>query len=116
MDSRTARRSAEKAARDLVNSRAAVVGELGVMYAERARLAEEMNAATARGRQLIADAQAEASGLVAAAQDFAQAGAQLYADAYEVAATGGWTAADLAALGFEPTSRGTRRRRAPATE
>ena len=41
------------------------------------------------------------------ARDLAQAGAQLYADAYEVAATGGWTAADLAA----PASSGTRRRR-----
>lgn len=116
MDTRTARRAAEKAARDLINGRAALVGELGVMHAERARLAEEVKAAAEQGRQLIADAGAEASSLVTSAQDLARAGAQLYADAYQVAAAGGWTAADLAALGFEPASTGTRRRRAPATE
>ncbi len=116
MDARRARRAAEKAARDLINSRAALVGELGVMHAERARLAEEVKAAAEQGRQLIADAEAEASSLVTSAQDLSRAGDQLYADAYQVAATGGWTAADLTTLGFEPASIGPRRRRAPATE
>lgn len=111
MDTRAARRAAEKAARDLVNGRAGLVGELGVVQAELARLAEEVAQAAARGRQLVADAEAEAANLVAAAQDCAREGEQRYADAYGAATGGGWTAADLTALGFQPTGSSPRRRR-----
>ena len=112
MDTRAARRAAEKAARSLMNSRAALVGELGVMHAERTRLANDVVDAAARGRQLVADAEAEAARLVAAAQDLAQDGGQRYADAYNAATTGGWTAGDLHALGFQPINgSGPRRRR-----
>lgn len=114
MDTRAARRAAEKAARSLMNSRATLVGQLGVTHAEKARLAEDVVAAAARGQQLVADAEAEAARLVAAAQDLTQDGEQRYADAYNAAMTGGWTPADLHALGFQPTnSSGPRRRRAP---
>ena len=112
MDSRTARRTAEKAARDLITSRAALVGELGVTQAERTRLAQEVLAATEHGRQLVAAAQAEAARLVAAAQDLVHDGEQRYADAYTAATTAGWTTGDLTALGFQPSpSTNPRRRR-----
>ncbi len=116
MDTRAARRAAEKAARNLVNSRAALVGDLGVMQAERARLAEEVAEAATRGRQLVADAETEAAQLVAAIQDRAQEGEQHYADAYGAATGGGWTAADLTALGFQPAGSSPRRRRPAAAE
>jgi hypothetical protein len=111
MDSRAARRAAEKAARNLMNERAALVGELGVMDAERRRLADEVAAAARRGRQLVADAEAEAARLVAAAQDVAQDGEQRYADVYGAATAEGWAPGDLKALGFAPSSNNPPRRR-----
>ncbi len=49
MDSRTARRAAEKAARDLVATRAAVVGDLGVASAERTNRAAAVTTAQQHG-------------------------------------------------------------------
>lgn len=117
MDTRAARRAAEKAARDLMTSRAALVGELGVVHAERTQLAEDVTVATARGRELVAAADAEAARLVAAAQDLAQDGEQRYADAYGAATAAGWTPIDLTALGFQPaTGSSPRRRRTPVEQ
>jgi hypothetical protein len=115
MDSRAARRTAEKAARNLMNERAALVGELGVMDAERRRLADEVAAATRRGQQLVAEAETNAARLVAAAQDLAQDGEQRYAEVYSAATAGGWTAGDLTALGFAPGSNNPQRRRRSTT-
>ncbi len=96
-----------------MNSRATLVGELGVLQAERTRLAGDVVDAAARGRHMVADAEAEAARVVAAAQDLAQDGEHRYADAYSAATTGGWAPADLHALGFPPVNgSGTRRRRA----
>lgn len=111
MDTRTARRAAERAARDLLTSRAAVAGEVGVVAAERAQLAEDVTAATSRGRDLIAAAEAEAARLIAAAQDLVVEADQRYADVYSAATGAGWTPADLTALGFQPAPAGTTRRR-----
>jgi hypothetical protein len=97
-----------------MNSRAALVGELGVVHADRARLAKDVVDAAARGRQFIVDAEAEAARLVAGAQDLAQDGEHRYADAYGAATAGGWTATDLTVLGFQPVASGRRRR--PAVE
>ena len=116
MDSRTARRAAEKAARDLMTSRAALVGELGVAHAERMRLAQDVHAAADHGRQLVANAQAEAARLVAAAQDLVHDGEQRYGDAYTAATTAGWTTGDLTALGFQPSPSTTPRRRRTAAD
>lgn len=55
---------------------AAVVGELGVVQAERAQLAEDVAAASTRGRELVAAAEAEAARLFAAAQDLVAAADQ----------------------------------------
>ena len=117
MDTRAARRAAEKVARDLLNSRAAVVGDLAVAHADRARLADEVEAASKRGRDLVAAAEAEAARLLAAAQDEVGNGERRYADLYGAATAAGWTAADLAALGFPAgTAAGAKRRRATAAE
>lgn len=111
MDTRVARRAAEKAARDLITSRAAVIGELGVVQAERAQLAQDVTAANARGRELVASAEAEATRLVDAAQDLVVDADQRYAHVYSAATGAGWTAADLNALGFQPDTEGSSRRR-----
>ena len=111
MDSRTARRTAERAARDLITTRAALVGELGVATVERTQLAAGIVTASDRGRQLVADAETEADRLVAAAQELAAAGEQRYTDAYTAATAAGWTPADLTALGFPAGTPTPRRRR-----
>ena len=115
MDTRTARRAAEKAARDLITTRAALVGELGVAAAERTALANDITAAIDRGRELVASAEAEAARLVATAQELAATGHERYTDAYTAATAAGWTPADLTALGYAPstpsTPRSPRRRR-----
>lgn len=111
MDSRTAPRAAEKAARDLMNSRAAVVGELAVASAERAQLETQVTVASERGRQLVAKAEAEAARLLNAAQVCVQDAEQHYADVYSATTAAGWAPADLTALGFHPVPTSTRRRR-----
>lgn len=123
MDARVARRAAEKAARDLINHRAALVGDLGVLLAERPRLAEDVTTAQERGGQLVAAAQAQASALVDAARDLVHDGEQRYAHAhahaYSAATAAGWAADDLAALGYQPaqtTSRPRRRQPSPVDE
>ena len=116
MDARAARRAAEKAARDLISQRAARVGDLGVLRAERAQLADDVTTAQAQGQHLVAAAQAEAGALVQAARDLALDGEQRYADAYSAATAAGWIADDLAALGYQPAQTKTRspRRRQPS--
>lgn len=115
MDTRTARRAAEKAARDLINDRATFVGELGVVQAERTQLEDDVATAAERGRQLVAEAQAEAARLLEHAQGGVRDAEQHYNDVYTAATAAGWAPADLTALGFAPATTGSksRQRRAP---
>lgn len=76
MDARAARRAAEKAARDLISSRGALVGKLGVVQADAAQLSDDLAAAADRGRQLFVEAEAEPCRLVASADHHAQEGEQ----------------------------------------
>ncbi len=117
MDTRAARRAAEKAARDLISHRATLVGELGVAQAERTQLEDDVAAAAERGRQLIAEAQAEAARLLEHAQACVRDAEQRYTDVYTSATAAGWTPADLTALGFQPaTGSRPRQRRASAEQ
>lgn len=116
MDARAARRAAEKAARDLISDRAALVGQLGVLQAERTYLADAVAAARVRARQLVIEAEAEGKRLVTAARELAQIGEQRYADAYGAATTGGWTPVDLTALGFTTANTAARRRQGRGDE
>lgn len=103
MDVRVTRRAAEKAARTLINDRAGLVGELGVADAERTRLATNLEAAVARGRDLVTAADQEAARLLAEAQNDLADSETRYAAARTAATDGGWLTADLAALGYPPT-------------
>lgn len=113
MEARTARRSAEKAARDLIRSRAAFVGELAALHSDRLRLTHDVTTAAARGEQLVEEAKAEAASRLAVASELAQDGERRYADAHAAAVAAGWTTADLAALGFPAARRKGRRRGQP---
>ena len=112
MDARIARRTAEKAARELVNARSAVIGELGVAHAERLRLAADVDNAVEQGLRLKAAAAARAAELLAAAQDGERSGEERYTDALAAAVAAGWTMSDLRAIGF-PDGRSTSGRRRP---
>lgn len=79
MDTRAARRTAEKAARDLINNRAALVGELGVAQAERIQLDAAIAAVVARGRQVVAAAEAEAARQLETAQSLVRDAERRYA-------------------------------------
>jgi hypothetical protein len=110
VDTRTARRAAEKAARDLINARSAVIGELGVAHAERLRLAADVDNAAEEGQRLRVAAAARAADLMAAAHDGERTGEERYTDALAAAVAAGWTMSDLRAMGF-PDGRSTSRRR-----
>ena len=110
MDTRAARRTAEKAARDLTTSRAALIGDLGVAQAERTQLDLDVTIAADRGQQLVTAAQADAARLLEVAHTQVRDADQRYADLYSAATTGGLTPADLTALGFPPTNNPRRRR------
>ena len=114
MDTRAARRAAEKAARDLINNRAALIGELGVARAERTQLDADVATAVDRGRQLIAEAPAEAARLLEDAQTCVRDADQRYADVYSATTAASWTPADLTALGFPAGQAHTALRRRPA--
>lgn len=113
MDSRTARRAAEKAARDLVATRAAVVGDLGVARAERADWAAAVTTAQQHGQELVRAAREQADRLLAVAQQDADDATTRYADAHHRALAAGWTSSDLDALGLAPVPATGRRRRTP---
>ena len=113
MDNRTARRTAEKAARDLVATRAAVVGDLGVASAERTDQAAAVTAAQQYGQKLLRAAQEQSEQLVAAAQQNAEDATARYADAHQRALAAGWTSSDLDDLGFALRTATARRRRTP---
>ena len=115
MDTRTARRAAEKAARDLITDRAALIGELAVARAERTQLDTDITAAGERGRQLVTAAQAEAAALLDTAQAGVRQADQRYADLYGAATAAGWAPADLTALGFAPSNDHPQRRRRSTT-
>ena len=111
MDTRTARRIAEKAARDLIKARSAVIGELGVVNAERLKLASEVDTAAEQGRQLRAAAETQAAALLVSARDVARAGEQRYVEALTAAVSAGWTFEDLNTMGFPDVRAQNRRRR-----
>ena len=116
MDTRIARRAAEKAARDLMKARSAVIGELGVVNAERLRLAADVDTAAEQGRRLRTVAEERAAELLAGARDVARVGEQRYAEALTAAVSAGWTLEDLGLMGFPDVRAPSRRRRADPAE
>jgi hypothetical protein len=116
MDTRIARRAAEKAARDLMKARSAVIGDLGVVNAERLRLLAEVDTAAEEGRRLRTAAETRASEVLIAAREVARLGEQRYVEALAIAKSAGWTLEDLNSMGFPDVRAPSRRRRADPAE
>jgi hypothetical protein len=95
-DVRTARRNAEKAARDaLAGTLVGAAGELGVARATQQEAGAGVEAAAERGRQLLEAAQLEAAALLDRAQAQVAEADTGYASAWQNARDAGWTPAQL---------------------
>ena len=114
-DVRTARRNAEKAARDaLAGTLVGAVGELGVARATQQEASAGVDAAAEKGRQLLKAAQLEAAALLDRAQAQVAEADTGYASAWQAARTAGWAPAQLRGMGYTapPASALARRRTA----
>lgn len=109
MDAKEARRAAEKAAREAMTAKVAVVGDLGAVHTDYTGAADQIEAARAKGRELIAAAEARAAELVDAATEAQRTLGDRYATAHRSAVDVGWSSAELARMGF-PAPTGARRR------
>ena len=100
-DARTARRTAEKLARDaLGGTLLGAAGELGVALARRAEAAGTIAAAAdERAREIVRAAEADTG----------------YAAAWRAATTAGWAPAQLRGMGYPRPSTPRRRAAAPAS-
>ena len=98
-DARTARRTAEKLARDaLGGTLLGAAGELGVALARRAEAAGTIAAATENAREIVRAAEADTG----------------YAAAWRAATTAGWAPAQLRGMGYPRPVTPRRRAAAPA--
>jgi len=115
MDARDARRAAEKAARDLINTRAALIGEIGVAAARHTDTTTGVTGAQHHAQALLDEARRRGNQLVRDAQTAVEDTAAACAAAYDSAAAAGWTPAELDQLGF-PAPAAPRRRTRPAAK
>ena len=114
-DVRTARRNAEKVARDaLAGTLVGAAGELGVARATQQEAGAGMDAAVEKGRQLLEAARLEAAALLDRAQAQVAEADTGYASAWQGARDAGWTPAQLRGMGYSapPASASARRRTA----
>ena len=115
MDVRDARRAAEKAARDLLNARTRVVGDLAVATAARAKATDAAARAGDQGRALVEAAKREAASITEAAAIVVADADAGYAAAHRAATAAGWQPAELTALGFPAPTRFGRKEARPRT-
>jgi len=102
MDARDARRAAEKAARDLINTRAALIGELGVAAARHANTTTGLTHAQHHAEALLDEARRRGAQLVHDAQSAVDDAAAACAAAYSSATAAGWTPAEHDPHGLPP--------------
>ena len=113
-DLRTARRTAEKLAREaLGGTLLGAAGELGVALARRAEAAEAIAAAAENAREIVRAAEAEAAAVVDRARQEATEADTGYAAAWRAATTAGWAPVQLRGMGY-PRPVTPRRRAAAA--
>ena len=114
-DLRTARRTAEKLAREaLGGTLLGAAGELGVALARRAEAAGTIAAAAENAREIVRAAEAEAAAVVDRARQEATEADTGYAAAWRAATTAGWAPAQLRVMGYPRPSTPRRRAAAPA--
>lgn len=108
MDSRKARREAERAARDrLGNDLIAVVGDLGVALALHSDAESRVEGVRAEATAHVEKAKLEAKTMVEAAQAAVRDAEQEYRSTYDRALEAGWSNGKLKDMGY-PAPRRTR--------
>ena len=113
-DARSARRSAEKVAREaLAGCMVGAAGELGVAQGRRQEAADAVAFAAEAGQRLVQAAQIEAAALRERAQAEVAAADAGYAGAWQAARDAGWTPALLRGMGYSQPAA-TRLARRPA--
>lgn len=115
-DLRNVRRSAERAARELMSVKLALVGDLGAAQMAQATATGGVDEARAEGRALVDRARQEGDRLVTQARRAAEETAAQYAETYAAAVAGGWTPDDLLGLGYSSPPRTRRRPEAAGRE
>ena len=108
VDSRKARRNAEKAAREaLSGTLVGVAGDLGAAMAAREEAANIIGAAQTKAEAILATARREAAAVIEAAEGEAVTAREAYATAWTAAKDAGWTPAQLRSMGYDkpPTAR-----------
>ncbi len=110
MDSRAARREAEKAARVLIAGKVEIIGDLAVASAARATAVDGIKSAKEQGKMLVEQAKKQSAELVSAARERVEDAEVEYGAVFTVAVSTGWTAKELVDLGYEPTVRTTHKR------
>jgi hypothetical protein len=109
------RRAAERAARETLGARIGAVGDLGAAVARRENAAAGPARARAQADELVAAARAEGRRLADAVRAEVAAADEHYATVYAAAIAAGWSADDLAGLGYPPPAR-RRARTRPDTD
>ena len=92
-----------------MTAKVAVVGDLGAVHTDYTGAADQIEAARAKGRELVVAAEARAAELVDSAIAQQRHLAEVYVAAHRTAVDAGWSPAELARMGF-PAAAGTRRR------
>jgi hypothetical protein len=106
MEAREARRTAEKAARDLITTRTTLIGDLAIAVHNRDTATHGVTAARADGAKLVDAARKQAAQLLATATDAVAKADDSYATAYTAALTGGWHKTELKTMNYPaPTGR-----------
>ena len=110
MDMREARRTAEKAARDLLGGPLiTAAGALGVAVAAQQAAADGVNAAHDQAQQHLQQAQREAEQIITDARTQIGAADDNYRHTHQAAITAGWAPAALTDMGYSTPSHTTKR-------
>jgi hypothetical protein len=104
------RRQAEQAARELLGTRVAAVGDLADAARRRAGATEDVTAARSRADELVRAARRDGDALVEQARADEVAAGGVYAAAFQAAVDAGWTPAQLNELGYLTPPRRRERR------
>ena len=113
MDMREARRTAEKAARDLLGGPLiTAAGALGVAVAAQQAAADGVNAAHDQAQQHLQQAQREADEIITDARAQVGTAEDGYRQAHQAAVTAGWAPSALADMGYPPPGHTTKRAKA----
>lgn len=114
VETRSARQTAQRAARALVAGRTSAVGDLAARHAELNRALQGIAAARDRGDQLVQAARQRAQQLLEDAEQHTVTQRARYTAARQAALDAGWTSNDLTTLGYAASTGIAKHRPQPA--